>query len=175
MDFMKGMEMFLEELLQTPISKSVKPRTTFVIPQGKYQFKTMLFGMIGAPAKFQEMMANLLADVVQYASAYLDDKAIFYQTLEEHQVHIDKVLRRLGEAELILNPEKFAFAMDTCQYLVILLGGRKIEPVQAKAEAINTYAHPRTKKGVWAFLELIGYYCLYPTSQLRPHPDDSEL
>ena len=156
-NFMNGMEMLPEELLQTPISKCAKPKKTFVIPQGKYQFKTMLFGMMGAPAKFQEMMSNLLADVVQYASAYLDDEAIFYQTLEEHQVHIDKVLHRLGEAELTLNPENVLLPW-TYASIWSYVGEENVEPVQAKVEAINTYTHPRTKKGVRAFLGLIGYY-----------------
>ena len=64
---------------QLPMIESAQPKTAFVTPIGKFQFKTMPFGLKGAPANFQELMTNLLADIVEYASAYLDDIAIFSQ------------------------------------------------------------------------------------------------
>ena len=94
------------------MSKSAKTRGP-----GKYQLKTMLFGLKGAPAKFKEMMSNLPADVVDNASPYLDDVAIFGQTWEEHLVYIGKVLCKLRGAGIILKPEKCKFSIDRGQYL----------------------------------------------------------
>ena len=76
----------------------------------------MPFGLKSAPAKFQELMTNLLADMVEYASAYLDDIAIFSQSWGQHLVHIRKVMDRLREAGLT-QPQKCAFGMTKCEYL----------------------------------------------------------
>ena len=83
----------------------------------------MPFGLKGAPAKFQEMKSNLLVDTVEYASAYLDNMAIFSQTWEEYLVYIGKILWKLREA-VLTKPERCAFAMDRCQYLGHMVGGK---------------------------------------------------
>ena len=70
----------------------------------------MPFGIKGAPAKFQELMTNLLADMVEYASAYLDGIAIFSQSWGQHLVHIRKVMDRLREVGLTLKPQKSPLA-----------------------------------------------------------------
>ena len=118
----------------------------------------MPFGIKGAPAKFQELMTNLLADMVEYASAYLDDITIFGQSWGQHLAHIRKVMDRLREAGLTLKPQKCAFGMTKCEYLGHMVGGGQVEPLEAKIKAIQDYTRPRRKKGLRAFLGLGGYY-----------------
>ena len=141
---------------QLPMFESARPKTAFVTPIGKFQFKTMPFGLKSAPAKFQELMTNLLADIVEYASAYLDDIAIFSQSWGQHLVHIRKVMDRLREAGLTLKPQNCTFGMTKCEYVRHMVGGGQVEPLEVKIKAIQDYTRPRTKKGLRAFLELGG-------------------
>ena len=169
---------------QLQMIESARPKTAFVTPIGKFQFKTMPFGLKGAPAKFQELMTNLLADMVEYASAYLDDIAIFSQSWGQHLVHIRKVMDRLREAGLTLKPQKCAFGMTKCEYLGHMVGGGQVEPLEAKIKAIQDYTRPRTKKGLRAFLGLGGYYrkfvqdfstIAYPLTQMTKNKEPEKL
>ena len=46
--------------------------TTFTKPFGLYQFRTMPFGLSGAPATFQHLMDGVLCGLESYSAAYLD-------------------------------------------------------------------------------------------------------
>ena len=48
---------------QVPVDKESQPKTAFVTPFGKYEFTTMPFGLMGAPATFQRLMDKVLEDV----------------------------------------------------------------------------------------------------------------
>ena len=58
---------------QVPVLEESRPLTAFATPYGLYQFRVMPFGLQGAPATFQRMMDQVLADCSEYAAAYLDD------------------------------------------------------------------------------------------------------
>ena len=47
---------------------------------------------------------------------HLDDILIASGDVEEHVAHVNKVLRRLKEAELCFKPSKYKFATTTLQY-----------------------------------------------------------
>jgi len=52
-----------------------------------------------------------------HAFAYEDDIIVIGRTLEEHKEKLKKVLRRLKEASLRLNPEKLRFFKRERLYL----------------------------------------------------------
>uniref|UniRef100_A0A1X7T9K4 Reverse transcriptase domain-containing protein n=1 Tax=Amphimedon queenslandica TaxID=400682 RepID=A0A1X7T9K4_AMPQE len=45
---------------QVPVNEKDREKTAFTSPRGLYQFKTMPFGLSGAPATFQRMMDEIL-------------------------------------------------------------------------------------------------------------------
>lgn len=69
---------------QVPVAEDSRQKTAFVTPLGKYQFKMMPFGLVGAPAVFQRMMNTLLADTLSFSGAYIDDVVIFSNSWEDH-------------------------------------------------------------------------------------------
>ena len=71
------------------LSDSAKPKTAFVISgMGKYEFKRVPFGLAQAPAHFQKLINEVLADC-NFAMGYLDDIIIFSKTEEEHLEHLE--------------------------------------------------------------------------------------
>ena len=82
-----------------PLDKSSIPKTTFNSPFGKYEYVKVPFGLVQAPAYFQELMTGILKDL-NFAIAYLDDIIIFSRTAEEHLSHIKQVLEKLQAAKL---------------------------------------------------------------------------
>ena len=71
------------------LSDSAKPKTAFVISgMGKYEFNRVPFGLAQAPAHFQKLINEVLADC-NFTMGYLDDIIIFSKTEEEHLEHLE--------------------------------------------------------------------------------------
>lgn len=101
-------------------------------------------------------MDQLLQGTEGYAAAYLYDIVIYSLSWEEHLLHLKDVLERIKSAGLTLRPDKCFLAKRETQYLGFVLGHGVIQI--SKIEAIQSAGRPQTKKHVWSFLGLIGWY-----------------
>ena len=91
-----------------PLDKSSIPKTAFNSPFGKYECIKVLFGLVQAPAYFQELMTGILKDF-PFAIAYLDDIIIFSKTPQEHLSHICMIFEKLKTANLSMKKSKCSF------------------------------------------------------------------
>ena len=48
---------------------------------------------------------------------FFDDVIIFSETIEEHLIHLEKVLNKLAEYGMFINFEKCQFAMNSVNFL----------------------------------------------------------
>ncbi|KAK3509828.1 hypothetical protein QTP70_012502 [Hemibagrus guttatus] len=88
-------------------------KTAFNTPTGHYEYLVMPFGLTNAPAVFQALINDILRDMLdQFVFVYLDDILIFSSSLQEHVIHVSKVLRRLLDNHLYVKPEKFQAVVD---------------------------------------------------------------
>ena len=143
---------------QVPMEQASKDKTAFVTPFGKYQFRTMPFGLISAPSTFQRLMDEVLRELYPFAVAYLDDILIHSATWEDHLGHLSRVLQRIRQAGLRIKARKCNFAVNECKYLGHIVGKGRIRPMQCKVDAVQAFTQPTTKKQVRAFTGLCGYY-----------------
>ena len=143
---------------QVAVKKEDQPKTAFITPSGKFQFKRMPFGLKGAPSSFQRLMDQVLAPCSKYADAYIDDIAIFSSTWEEHLSQLKEVLLQLRQAGLTAKPVKCKLAQKECGYLGHRVGGGHIMMEEAKVTAVKEFKRPRVKRDIRAFLGLTGYY-----------------
>ena len=61
------------------------PKTSFVVPEGQYQFRRMPFGLANAPACFQSLVTKVLRGLNwKFAMVYVDDILVFSKHFEEH-------------------------------------------------------------------------------------------
>ena len=77
-----------------PLDKSLIPKTAFNSPFGKYEYVKVPFGLVQAPAYFQELMTGILKDF-DFTIAYLEDIIIFSRTAEKHLSHIKNIFEKL--------------------------------------------------------------------------------
>uniref|UniRef100_A0A1X7UT63 Reverse transcriptase domain-containing protein n=1 Tax=Amphimedon queenslandica TaxID=400682 RepID=A0A1X7UT63_AMPQE len=126
---------------QVPVEEKDRPKTSFSTPSGLYQFTMMPFGLKGAPATFQWLMDQVITGLDGFVSAYLDDVIIFSDTFEDHLNHLQQVLIRLEKAGLTAKLQTWI-----------------VEPQQDKVKSVKEFPIPKSKKDVWAFLGLVGYY-----------------
>ena len=98
----------------------------------------MPFGLTNAPADFQKFINHILCPFLNsYASAYLDDVLIYSKSYEDHVRHIFSVLVALGEAELLLKPEKCQFHQLEVSYMGMVMGRKGINIDNNKVKAIR--------------------------------------
>ncbi|KAL0151201.1 hypothetical protein M9458_053392 [Cirrhinus mrigala] len=138
LDLMKG-------YWQVPLSNDAKPKTAFSTPSGHWQYRTLPFGLHGAPATFQCMMDILLQPHQSYAAAYLDDVVIHSERWEDHLDRLRRVLTELQRAELTANPRKCHLALSEVKYLGFQVGRGLIKPQEKKIEAVRSAPRPATK------------------------------
>ena len=91
------------------LSESSKAKTAFVTPFGKYQFEAVPFGLVQAPAYFQQLISMVLQDCSDFTMAYLDDIIIFSRNEKEHLKHIEIIFQKLKAAGLKLKESKSDF------------------------------------------------------------------
>ncbi|KAI2662301.1 Retrovirus-related Pol polyprotein from transposon 17.6 [Labeo rohita] len=148
---------------QVPLTPTAKEKTAFSTPNGHWQYRTLPFGLHGAPASFQRMMDIILRPHQAYAAAYLDDMVVHSEAWEVHLERLRRVLSELRRAGLTANPRKCHLAQFEAKYLGFQVGRGLIHPQERKVETIRTAPKPTTKTQVRAFLGLAGYYrCFIP-------------
>ena len=130
------------------LTRESRPKSAFVVPMGKWQFKRTPFGLSQAPAYFQLLIDKVITGCSKFAMGYLDDIIIFSRSEEEHLVHLEKIFRRLQEFGLKMKHEKCAFFKRHIQYLGHLVSEKGFEPLPEKLEAIKKMPAPTTSKEV---------------------------
>ncbi|KAL5968234.1 Transposon Ty3-G Gag-Pol polyprotein [Taenia solium] len=104
---------------QVEVAEADREKTVFIVPNGLYEFQTMLFGLCNAAATFQRLMQTALMGLIpKHSIIYLDDILVFGRHMQEHNANLKLVLNRLRDAGLTLNSKKCHFL----QRSVIFLG-----------------------------------------------------
>ena len=123
------------------------------------QAKTALI----TPQVFQRLMQNVITGLNPeegpgFVSAYIDDILIFSRSLSDHIVHLNKVLERLVESGLKLQPLKCHFIKQEISYLghAITTQGLKTNPLTVSA--ITDFPVPSNLAALRQFLGLTSYY-----------------
>ena len=89
LDCLSGMKLYtnLDMFLgyyQLPMSKNVIAKTSFITPDGQYEFKRMLFWLASGPSVYQRMINQMLGPLrFTIAMVFMDDVLIPSRTVKE--------------------------------------------------------------------------------------------
>lgn len=134
-------------------------KTAFITRYGLFESLVVPFGLHGAPATFQRYINDVLRDFLDvFATAYMDDVLIYSNTLEEHKVHVRRVITALRDAGLQIDASKCAFHVDEVLYLGLIVGRHGVKMDPKKVEAVRNWPVPKHKKDVQAFLGFANFY-----------------
>ena len=139
------------------LGKSLRAKTAFVMPFGKYEFLMVPFGLAQAPAYFQLLMNKVLKGL-KFTMTYLDDIIIFSQDESQHLEHLEIVFSHLREAGLKMKCSKCDFFKSEIHYLGHLISPEGISPLPNKLDSIKHMPAPNSAKEIKQFLGLTGYY-----------------
>ncbi|GFW23820.1 retrovirus-related Pol polyprotein from transposon 297 [Trichonephila clavipes] len=89
---------------------------------------------------------------------YLDDVIIGGRTFEEHLQNIRKVLSKLSDANLKLNPSKCKFFQKEVNYLGHIISAEGVRTDPEKVSAVKNWKRPENLLELRSFLGLCTYY-----------------
>ena len=141
------------------IAEGDKWKTAFRTQYGSFKWNVMPFGLMNAPAAFQQFVNSILADLLDVCVViYLDDILIYSQDLESHQEHVHEVLRRLRKHNLFAKPEKCEFHTTSTEYLSFCLSPNGFSMSTEKVKAISDWPELRKVKDIQSFLGFANFY-----------------
>lgn len=142
---------------QIPISELSQDKTSFVTPDGQYQFKRVPFGLANAPSVFQRAMNKVLGKL-PYIIIYMDDVLIPARSFEEGMNRLSEVLSLLKDASLTLKLKKCFFFEKEIDFLGFRVSGDGIRPGSRKTLAITNFPTPKNVHDVRRFIGLASFF-----------------
>lgn len=145
---------------QVQMSPESIPYTSFVTPNGQYEYLKMPFGLKNAPAVFQRFINNIFRDLIDKREIiiYMDDIVVATHGLEEHKILLKVVLERLARRGLQLNLDKSKFAYREIDYLGYEVTYSGIRPNGAHIKSIRNFPIPTNQKQLQSCIGLFSYF-----------------
>nr|GEW98681.1 reverse transcriptase domain-containing protein [Tanacetum cinerariifolium] len=144
---------------QIPINLPDQERTTFTCPYGTFAYRKMPFGLCNAPGTFQRCMMAIFHDMIKKTMEdFMDDFLFFGDSFSSCLSHLDTMLQRCEDTNLVLNWEKCHFMVKEGIVLGHKISKNRLEFDHSKVDVIAKLPHPTTVKGVRSFLGHAGFY-----------------
>ncbi|GJU45768.1 reverse transcriptase domain-containing protein, partial [Tanacetum coccineum] len=142
-----------------PIDPQDQEKTTFTCPYGTFAYRRIPFGLCNAPGTFQRCMMAIFYDMIeQTMEVIMDDFSVFEDSFSSCLSHLDKMLKRCEDTNLVLNWEKCHFMVKEGIVLGHKISKSEIEVDKAKVDVIAKLPHPTSVKGIRSFLDHAGFY-----------------
>ena len=94
----------------------------------------------------------------EFVTVYIDDILVFSSTLPEHIEHLQKVMSRLREVNLKLNPAKCKFVRKEVDYLVHVITAGGLKPNPRLTDAVQEFPCLENVQALRRFLAMTSYY-----------------
>lgn len=142
------------------IAESSAKYTSFVTPEGQYEYVRMPFGLKNGPSVFQRYINKILKPFVDAGKVivYMDDILIASEDIDEHLALLSEVLRCVAVNGLELQLKKCKFAYSSIEYLGFVLSSEGILPGTNKLAAVQNFPLPTSAKHVHSFLGLCSFF-----------------
>nr|GEW18765.1 reverse transcriptase domain-containing protein [Tanacetum cinerariifolium] len=145
--------------IQIPINPPDQEKTTFTCPYGTFDYRRMPFGLCNAPGTFQRCMMKIFHDMIEKTmEVFIDDFSVFGDSFLSCLSHLDTMLQRCEDTNLVLNWEKCHFMVKEGIVFGHKISKNRLEVDRAKVDVIAKLPHPTTVKGVRSFLGHVGFY-----------------
>ena len=165
LDALRGAKVFttldLENgFFHVPVEEGSRKYTSFVVPDGQYEFLKAPFGLCNSPAVFLRYINFVFRDLIRegVVHSYMDDLIIPARSDEEGILRLDRVFEVAARAGLRFKWQKCQFLSERVEYLGNIIENNCIRPSDKKIKAVIHFPEPRDVKEVQSFLGLTGYF-----------------
>nr|GEU76078.1 reverse transcriptase domain-containing protein [Tanacetum cinerariifolium] len=143
---------------QIPINPPDQEKTTFTCPYGTFAYRRMPFGLCNAPGTFQRCVAIFHDIIEKTIKVFMDDFLVFGDSFSSCLSHLDTMLQRCKDTNLVLNWEKCHFMVKEGIIIGHKISKNRLEVDRAKVDVIAKLPHPTTVKGIRSFLGHADFY-----------------
>ncbi|GJT97407.1 reverse transcriptase domain-containing protein [Tanacetum coccineum] len=134
---------------QIPIDLQDQEKTTFTCPYGTFAYRCMPFDLCNASGTFQGCMMAIFHDMIEETmEGFMDDFSVFGDSFSSCLSHLDKMLKRCEDTNLVLNWEKCHFMVKEGIVLGHKISKSGIEEDKAKVDVNVNSPHPTSVKGI---------------------------
>ena len=98
-------------------------------------------------------MMNTTLDGIKFTNAFLDDIIVIYKgKLDQHEIEIDKTLKRLDNENLTLSLHKCDFELTEIVWIGYKNNSEGIPPTKGKTDPIIQLQNPKTIMQLRSFM-----------------------
>ena len=143
------------------VKEEDRGKTAFSVPNGKYEFNRMPFGLKNAQASMQRMMDKVKSEVINRGylgiDTYVDNVFIFTETFEEHIETLKAFFETAADHNLSLKPEKCELGFKEMDILGFHVGNNSVAPSKENGQKLLDFPVPNTKRRLQGFLGLANF------------------
>ncbi|KAI3380790.1 hypothetical protein SNEBB_010510, partial [Seison nebaliae] len=155
---------------QCPLDAASAPLTTFITPFGRYQYRRLPMGITSAPEIFSRKMCEIL-EGLDGVKNIMDDFCVFGETQKQHDRRLHKVLQRLVQSGITLNPDKCVFSVRSLKFIGFLIDENGVQPDPDKTMAICRFPAPKNVSEVRQWLGMVNQMARFvPNLSELTHP-----
>ncbi|KAG0436862.1 Transposon Ty3-G Gag-Pol polyprotein [Dictyocoela muelleri] len=142
---------------QIKINKNDQHKTAFATHLGKFEFTRIPFGLLNAPKFFHNVILEKLSGISNI-SVFVDDIIVFTKTEKDHLSILNKVFNRLGDSNIIINPDKSEFMKTKIKYLGFEISHNQYIPEKDRLLSLKPWTAPNTRRKLQKLLGEINWY-----------------
>ena len=147
-----------------PLSQSDRHLTTIITPFGRWRYTRAPQGFLSSGDGYNRRFDAILSNF-ERKERCVDDTIHYDQTLEQHWWRTIDLLTRLGQAGIVLNPDKFQFAERRVDFAGFRVSDSTIEPLPKYLDAIRDFPSPLSTTDIRSWFGLVNQVANY--AQLR--------
>ena len=143
-----------------PVEESSRKYTSFIVPDGQYEFLKVPFGLSTSPSVFQRYVNNIFRDLMRKGVVilYMDDLIIPSKDEVEGLEKLKMVLQQASDYGLEIKIKKCQFLKRSVEFLGHIVEDGTVRPSSEKTQAVQRFPCPTNVKQVQSFLGLTGYF-----------------
>ncbi|GFY22516.1 retrovirus-related Pol polyprotein from transposon 17.6 [Trichonephila clavipes] len=142
------------------VNEDCKHLTSFVVPDGQFEFNKVPFGLSTSPSVFQRYVYSIFRELMRKGIViiYMDDLVIPAKDEKEGLEKLGEVLEVASKYGLEMKFKKCQFLRRKVEFLGHVVENGTIRPSIVKTIAVKKFPVPTTVKQVQSFLGLTGYF-----------------
>ena len=147
-----------------PLRESDHHLTTFITPFGRWRYRRAPQGFLSSGDGYNRRFDAILSDF-ERKERCVDDTVIYDKNLEDHWWRTIDFLKTVGDAGIVLNPDKFQFAKREVDFAGFRITDTSIEPQAKFLDAIRDFPTPTSTTDIRSWFGLVNQVTNY--AQLR--------